>query len=561
MKNETYSLNITKIEGIFELNTIAFRLIKARKDNVSRILQENQQNSDVYISNIKNKTNELFKKFVKSNGSIIFYHWNDDENLATYLATKKPGFDDYKEYIKNSERESYSYPQIDSILSDNNGQVFGQSIFSKEIMGNETEFQFLLGNNNEELSLKTVIVGSSLNEEEFNFNLYLHFKGYNINIYDKNDEAFVDPCYTNDNLDYDITQEYRRKYIYQGELVSTVPGCSFVDYNSNNNIVIFNCSKNSDTTQLQYHSERESKLLYSKVKNIPTKCSTGGVIRKNIAFWLYLVLFLLFILFDVLLFIAAGYFVKNQILESYMKNDRLETQVQKSGVKQNSEEIQIKDINVGVSRSFAEILGENFLSLHPICSLFRNSLIYSKVIVVSVFISTMFNLFGFNALYFNETMIEDRIYDDHRANFGYPMKTEFEKIMSSIVTTMCFTVIVKLICLTTIEQKKSLGQAMSFAKSNEGKNETIINFNSKNLVRRIIAIVFMVICGLFFYYYTVVFCGVYPNTQIGWFYSGIWSLFMNWVVFAPFYIIVISIIEGFDNGGACSYYMKQLFVF
>ena len=80
------------------------------------------------------------------------------------------------------------------------------------------------------------------------------------------------------------------------------------------------------------------------------------------------------------------------------------------------------------------------------------------------------------------------------------------------------------------------------------------------LIRRIISGIFMLGLSIFFFYYCIVFCGMYVNTQYGWFYSGIWSLFWNWVVFAPLYIVIITAIESTGNI-VCAYYMKRLFGF
>lgn len=177
-----------------------------------------------------------------------------------------------------------------------------------------------------------------------------------------------------------------------------------------------------------------------------------------------------------------------------------------------------------------------------------------------VFLYNVLNLFGFNALYFNETMIEDRIYDKHRANFGYPMKTEFEKIMSAIATSIALTIIVRAINLVTIDSRNKLSNDILAAKSNEEKEKVINDFSNSMLVRRIISGVFMLALNVFFFYYVVVFCGIYVNTQYGWFYSGLWALFFNWVVYAPLYVLIISLVE-MKGGNNCAYYMKQLFVF
>ena len=80
------------------------------------------------------------------------------------------------------------------------------------------------------------------------------------------------------------------------------------------------------------------------------------------------------------------------------------------------------------------------------------------------------------------------------------------------------------------------------------------------MIRRIISGIFMLILSVFFFYYCVVFCGIYVNAQYGWFYSGIWALLWNWIAYAPIYIIIISLVEA-NGGEKCGYYMKRLFVF
>ena len=82
-------------------------------------------------------------------------------------------------------------------------------------------------------------------------------------------------------------------------------------------------------------------------------------------------------------------------------------------------------------------------------------------------------------------------------------------------------------------------------------------------LRRIISSGVMVILIIFFFYYSVAFCGVYIQTQKNWFYSGIWSLFWNWVIFAPIYIVIISVLEYKKHviDDPVIYYMKRLFCF
>ena len=180
---------------------------------------------------------------------------------------------------------------------------------------------------------------------------------------------------------------------------------------------------------------------------------------------------------------------------------------------------------------------------------------------VWIFFYNIINLFGFNALYFTEEMLEDRIEYEHRNNFGYPMKTEFEKIMASISTAIALTLIVRGIILVTYQQKEDLSNKIQSTKNEEEKKNIIVEFTNSYFIRRIIGMIFMLILEIFFWYYTIVFCGIYELTQYGWFYSGLWSLFMNWVCFAPFYILIITALEYAGNLESCTYYMKRFFIF
>lgn len=51
-------------------------------------------------------------------------------------------------------------------------------------------------------------------------------------------------------------------------------------------------------------------------------------------------------------------------------------------------------------------------------------------------------LFGFNALFYTDSMVEDKIFDKDRDKFVYPLKNEFAKIIESIVLTLALMLIV-----------------------------------------------------------------------------------------------------------------------
>ena len=154
-------------------------------------------------------------------------------------------------------------------------------------------------------------------------------------------------------------------------------------------------------------------------------------------------------------------------------------------------------------------------------------------------------------------MLEDRIYDKHRDNFGYPMKTEFEKIMAAISTCIALNLVVRAISLVLYKDANIILEELASKKEN---SKEVKDYNFVLMIRRIIAGVFMLGLNIFFFYYCVVFCGMYVNAQYGWFYSGIWSFFWVWVVYAPLYILIITWIESCGNK-ICVYYMKRLFIF
>ena len=407
-----------------------------------------------------------------------------------------------------------------------------------------------------------------------NSELFKYYIDKGIDIYNPNDKAFTDPCYISKNFDNDLTQKYRRKNLYQGYTFSGSNGCTCDHFNVVTNRAVFYCKVEDDATfegpsytMTQATLKDEDKELnVNHVDNLPTKCR-GDVedIEENIAFWLFLIFFVIFIAFDIIL--AVGGFSK--LAGRANNNDEFDTveysrppktteqgkaDTEDRAIK--SEEVQVQ-IPVQNNKSFSTIIVNNMKSLHSLCSICHQSILSPMIFTSWVFLYNLLNLFGFNALYFNETMLEDRIYDKHRDNFGYPMKTEFEKIMASITTCIALTIVVRLITLVTYSQKQQLGQQLQ---TNKATEQVIGEFTKSMIVRRIIAGIFMLALNVFFFYYCIVFCGMYVNAQYGWFYSGIWSLFFNWVIYAPLYILIISAIEN-SGSDSCAYYMKRLFVF
>lgn len=209
---------------------------------------------------------------------------------------------------------------------------------------------------------------------------------------------------------------------------------------------------------------------------------------------------------------------------------------------------------------------ENIKNLHPLFSLFRISIIYPLNLRSYFFTFNNLILFGFNALLYLESDIEKRIYDNQRNSFIYPMKKEYIKIILSILCQIIITFILKIFMTAPYNKRKELFDEIN-AEIKEKKENNIIkkikNFENEFILRRTILGFIMILIIGFFYYYCTGFCDIYLNTKTNWFYSGIWSLLINWIILSPIYIFIISIIDNLKNNpnNCLSYNLKRLFFF
>ena len=508
--------------------------------------------------------NNNYIKEQDMSGLIIHQGWTNTQN----------GFNDYSKNCTENGLPIIDLRKSNSISSDyinfQTNLISNTSESSDEEKNISPYFTILNKQGEEDInysSLQNIKYALNANLPNSTDAKFYYSKG--IDIYNPKDPAFQEPRYINEELDYDLTQKYRRKTVYQNTTYS-IDGCTydFIDY-SNNKIYFSNCSfttvPNSYST-IEYPLSNDG-IDIDHVDNLPTKCA-GDIknISSNIAFWIYLIFFILLIIFDLVFGIVTKKKLLGDINEKAIENDLhiknkhfKQVTTSEANLKNETEtnkEIAPKEIHLSIeSRTFSDIIISNFKSLHPLLSICHASLFSPTIFTSWIFVYNILNLFGFNALYFNETMIEDRITDDHRDNFGYPMKTEFEKIISAIVTSIALNLIVRGITIVTYKQKEDLVSSYK-----PGDDKVINDFINSMLIRRIIAGIFMLALNIFFFYYTIVFCGIYVNTQYGWFYSGIWSLFWVWICFAPIYIVIISAVE---NAGSeiCAYYMKRLFIF
>ena len=391
------------------------------------------------------------------------------------------------------------------------------------------------------------------------------YKQAGIDIYNPNDKAFTEYCYYNTYFRYDLHQTHRKKNIYQNKtfaLKGLEGKCSY--YGIENNQTIFNCTdltldNSGDSTLLTLIEVKQNITTFEEIKDLSLICVQHiNKITDNFAFWFFLIINAFVIILNIVFFSIQCCQEASDNFYLACENDGFPIGDSKevSGIIQPSNNL----INNLPPKDLCSVLQHNFEELHPLPSLAYNSIITPQPITTLFFAFNIFNLFGFNAVYLSEDMFTDRLLDEHRDNFGYPMKREFDKIMSAISTSILLALGMRLLILVPLFYRNYLADEIATAKNQHAKFQEVQHFNMKMLPRRIVALVLMVLLDVFFFYYTIVFCGIYVNTQFGWFYSGIWSLFWVWGVFAPIYIIIISLVE-YNGNPNCTYYLKRFFIF
>ena len=214
----------------------------------------------------------------------------------------------------------------------------------------------------------------------------------------------------------------------------------------------------------------------------------------------------------------------------------------------------------------------NLKELHSLFSLFRISILYPLSLRSYFFTFNNLILFGFNAFFYTENYIEKRIFNNQRNSFIYPMKNEYIKIILSILCQIILTLIMKIVMTATNKKRndliKNINSTIIKNKDNDKEQErdifkeVYIFEKSMNCIR-FIGGLFMLVIIAFFFYYSTGFCSIYVNTQTNWIYSGIWSIIINWVVLAPLYILIISIMDKAKKGinNSSLYNIKRLFFF
>ena len=615
------------VPQIFDVMELAIYFLKERILNHRNLrnLQEEEQDREKLDKIINN----LHYLNVKANNASTgnFKIQTDKLNLATFIVYKKSDLEDAS-FLEEMSDENYfkimEYVNISE--TDVDDKVFitliNSSLYNETFAPGDFGVKAYISTTNDTngtntlLEKNNVIFYISSSVIHFNFDLAEYYSNKNIRIYDKNDKAFTDPCFLSEDFDFDLTQKYRKKNLYQ-KITFGNDVCKYVkfeyEYNKYNRL-IFECQNftyfdNISEVQygmLEFNFKRDRITNEDKVYNLPTKCTKIiNNIGENFAFWFFLIICLFEIIYCAGLTVLnygslkkvsyrkglihdeiyqvipfkknlknkedaisnSEHMAKQFIKESYKKSYRKSKNHVLDEISDFSSDILSQN---PMDKSFLECFRDNLKELHPIASLCRVSLISPLIINSVFFVFNTLILFGFNALIYDEDLIEKRIYRPYRNNFGYPMRKEFfYKIFPSILLQICFCVIAKVILIVTINQKNRLKDKLRTCYKQEGRgisNDIVIKvdeFQNELFLRRILSCVFMVIIIVFFFYYSVAFCGVYIQTQRNWFFSGIWSLFWNWIVFAPIYIAVVSFLESSkkDPDNTCIYYSKRLFCF
>ena len=613
------NLNRSTVPQIFDVLEMAiyFLYYRIRNGKSLRNLQEvtSAKNNLTYILKYLHYVNAKANSNSKSNYKIQ----SDKLDLTTFIVYKIDDLNDESFKLELANSQNFKFMEyVNMSVSDENSLIFVTLINNKLFdtnQGNNNGFQvsgyfsttedFNSNTMKDKVNFILHISSSSLN---FNFHLAEYYNTKNIKIYDKNDEAFTDPCFLSEEFDFDLTQKFRKNNVFQKVNYGN-DVCKYISFDYKYMRINFLCNRFSYVEQsvnlyygvVVFDVKKESIEDADKVYHLPTKCSDKiNNIGSNWGFWFFLFICVIELLYCIGIGVLTFGSLRKISFRKGLINDDLYKEIgtakdKESNEDTNSNSVQLQkydekiknkrknqidydenDNNSVISvksdmlnRNLKSCILHNFKELYPLATLCRVSVLSPLILNSIFFVFNTLVLFGFNALIYYESLIEERIFDKNRNNFDYPMRKEFHKIILSILCQVALCIIMKLILLVTLKQRNQLIDLLKSCKLekhqtiNNGILTTIKDFQDQMFVRRIISSSLMAIIIIFFFYYSIAFCGVYIQTQRNWFFSGIWSLFWNWVIFAPIYIVVISLIEHKkqDINDSTVYYMKRLFCF
>ena len=604
-----------QIYDVIELS-VHFLIYKIKNFRRLRLLQEENKQDQNNLNFILENTHYLNYLANKNNTDSNYNIQSDGLNLISFISYRADAIDDsFRTYIKNMTYNNsiigYTNLKNNKVSNANEKTIAVLTIINRKLYDlNSSEngliFNFSISNNNIDLAdLKDFYAYIYSKNIDVDYELANYYQAKNVNIYDKYDPCFKDACFTSENFEFDLTQQYRKKYVFQKwSLESEI--CRYHSFESASNNIELSCQKFEDCGKMNSSYNYATLNLtvkkdyvdnQEKVYNLPMRCKKK-MKSENYAFWIFLIICILEIIYIIGITILTlgslrrvsirkglrndGLFyiipIKPEIKSTTddntsnndnplkNKNDDYHSSVNEDYHKSGNEVLE-KPIGIYNKTLFEGILS-NFKELHPLSVLCRVSVISPLIMNSWFLVYNILCLFGFNALIYYEGLIEKRIYDKKRNLFDYPMRKEFHKIILSILLQIAFTVIIKFIVLVWPKQYEDLESKLRNCKrkGDEINNDIVVrydDFQNEMFIRRLIGGSLMTIIIIFFFYYSVVFCEVYVNTQRNLVFSWVWSLFWEWVVFGPIYIVVISILENKKSNSKdpLVYYLKRLFFF
>ena len=576
----TVGTTITKMmDGIIDMNsniiflfdlatnlvrsTLKIRRIKRLRFlmGIDRFLDEDDYDLDIEeFLNMVNNAGEIYKKItleeIKNdifNESSFVINTNEVRGIHYYKWTNnKESFMKFNN-ILNKKFNNDIYFDFPSAFPKDDKVVFIKIILPDDVYdllietNNNTKksniivFNYENGNNIDLSQYENISVYFPININEINYEKYKSYISKNIDIYKPNENVVQKTCYITENFDSDLTQKFRRMEIYENKTFIS-KDCVYDSINIDTLKVKMVCKFNVEFNYSYSISEQFLDFDIQKVNNLPLKCGIDfSFINKfweNFGFCIYGCLLLITIISCLIYsFLSKKY--RNVAVENDMKKIDLA-------------------YDMGEALSFCKIVYNNLFELYPLFNVFTVSNLNPFYLNISLFVFNIFIIFGANAIFYPEFLIEKRIFNNDRNKIYYPIIKEYIKILISIGASIIFNFIMKLIIIISVEKKNKL---KSYSNLEEKiREDKIHKFHMKFLGKRLIALILMLIISLGLFYYVVSFCMFYKQTQINWILGSIYSLLIEWIILTPINILIISIIQ-FNEKIDWTHYMKRLFLF
>lgn len=206
-----------------------------------------------------------------------------------------------------------------------------------------------------------------------------------------------------------------------------------------------------------------------------------------------------------------------------IKKDENNDQLSSDELNELDYENAIKDDKREYCLSYCHILFEKQIFL----STFMNSSVFYPISLrLIMLIFTLMAFCFFNALFFTEEDISNRNNSKFQINFVYFVKSEIAK---SVYTSFLGILITKIMVIVTSIK----GEFSKIIQTSDSQNEQHIKLYKlmKSFKKRIaILLIIIVILSAIFWYFLVIFCRLYKNTQIYWILSTLLSITLNIII-------------------------------